>query len=250
MLEFLQLCFAGINIPFTLALILVFFYWCLFIIGAVGLDSLDVDLDVADLDVGADLDVSADLADLEVSTDVADVGADVAGDGDAGGDMDVHGQAPSLFVWLVRFFNVAEVPIMIWATFFAFFMWAGAILGTHYFNPQMGLLLAVLVFIPNFIVSLFLTKLATSPFEFAFKKANSGIAAPIRIVGKTCIITSGKVTTKTGQAEFPLKNSPLTLNVRAKEGAELKKGMEAVVVSHDEEKNTYVVVPLNLGVSE
>ncbi len=107
-----------------------------------------------------------------------------------------------------------------------------------------------MAFIPNLIVSLFVTKLATAPIRIVFKHANAGIAAPIKIVGKTCVITTGTVTPTSGQAEIPQEGAPITLNVRSQEGQRLTKGMEAIVVEHDEEKNTYVVVPFNFEVSE
>ena len=233
MVEFLQLCFTSVNLPFTILLILVFFYWVFFIVGAVGLDSLDLDFDAFDLDADVDLDV--------------DVDADVDLDADASAHA---GPSSGMLVSMLRFFNVGDIPLMIWATFFAFFLWAGAIMGSHYFNSELGFVVAAVMFIPNLIGSLFLTKLATAPFRLVFKHANSGIAAPVKIIGKTCVITTGTVTPKSGQAEIAQEGAPLTLNVRSQEGQRLTKGMEAIVVEHDEEKNTYVVVPFNFEVSE
>ena len=165
MVEFLELCFTSVNFPFTILLILVFFYWVFFIVGAVGLDSLDLDFDAFDLDADVDLDVDVDV--------------DV--DADAGAHL---GHSSGMLVSMLRFLNVGDVPLMIWATFFAFFLWAGAIMGSHYFNPELGFLIATATFVPNLIGSLFLTKLATAPFRLVFKHANAGIAAPIKIVGK------------------------------------------------------------------
>ena len=191
-----------------------------FIVGAVGLDSLDLDFDLdADVDMDAHLDAHA-------------------------------GHSSGMFVSMLRFFNVGDVPLMIWATFFAFFLWAGAIMGSYYFNSELGFAVAAVTFIPNVIGSLFVTKLATAPIRIVFKHANAGIAAPIKIVGKTCVITTGTVTPKSGQAEIPQEGAPITLNVRSQEGQRLSKGMEAIVVEHDEEKNTYVVVPFNIEVTE
>ena len=51
-------------------------------------------------------------------------------------------------------------------------------------------------------------------------------------------------------AELAQEGAPLTLNVRSQDGQRLTKGMEAIVVEHDEEKNTYVVVPFNFEVTE
>ena len=225
MVEFVQLCFTTVNLPFTVALLLVLAYWLIFLFGAIGLDTLDIDLD-ADVD-----------ADLSIETD-AEIGADIESDGYGG-----------LMLPMLRYFNAGQVPLTVWVTSVVTFMWAGAILGTHYFNPTVGVGLACLMFIPNLLASLYLTKLATAPLRIVFKKAKQGVAAPITIVGKTCRITSGLVTTKSGQAELPREGAPITLNVRGKEGT-IKKGTEVVVVDYDEEKNIYTVVPLNLEVPE
>ncbi len=100
MVEFLELCFTSVNLPFTILLILVFIYWVFFIVGAVGLDSLDLDFDAFDLDADVDVDVDAHL--------------DAHGGGHAG-------HSSGMFVSMLRFFNVGDIPLMIWATFFAFF---------------------------------------------------------------------------------------------------------------------------------
>ena len=244
MYDFLQLCFSPINIVFTILMGGVFLYWTMFLVGAVGLDLFDIDVDT-DLDWDADIDIHADV-DVDVDVD-ADVDAPHAGSAHSGGQgADMHGQGSSWFVSVLRFFNVGDVPLMILVSALVGTMWAVSVLSTHYLNPQQSLLRAILWLVPNLLLSLLLTKAVTSPFRYLFGKANLGIEAPTRIVGKTCIITTSEVTPKFGQARIEQEGAPITLNVRCRADATLSKGDEAVITEHDTDNDTYFVYPFDL----
>ena len=241
MLEFIQLCFAPVNLLFTLLLLSALGYWAMFFIGAVGLDILDdLDLDV-DSDVDVDLDVDVDV---DVDADL-DVEADAELDGAAGGGRS------GLFISFMRFLDVGDVPLMVLLTSLIASMWAVSIMTSHYFNPERSALYAVLWFIPNFALSACLTKVVTLPARYLFRNSSSGIEKPTRIVGKTCIVTTSVVTTKSGQAEIRLENAaPITLNVRCPEGKQpLRKGDEALILELVEDKGIYIVVPFDLEVN-
>ena len=240
MIEFLQLCFSPINIVFTILMGGVFLYWTMFLVGAVGLDLFDIDVD-ADLDWDADVGVGVD-ADVDVDVHAPDVGSAHGG----GHDAHMHGHGSSGFVSVLRFFNVGDVPLMILVSALVGTMWAVSVLSTHYLNPQQSLLRAILWLVPNLLLSLLLTKAVTSPFRYLFGKANLGIQAPTRIVGKTCIITTSEVTPKFGQARIEQEGAPITVNVRCRADATFSKGDEAVITEHD--TDTYFVYPFDLEV--
>lgn len=254
MLEFIQLCFSPINLPFTLLMICMFGYWGMFFIGAVGLDVLDdLDLDLeGDVDVDLDLDVDADI-------DVGDVDVDVDPDLDVDADADLdHGDTASgsrsgWFVSLLKFMDVGDVPLMILLSALVFSIWSTSLVVTKYFNPAQSLMWAVAWFLPDFIFSLLLTKVLTFPAGVLFRKANSGIEKRTKIIGRTCVVTTSRVTDKMGQAEIRVDDAaPITLNVRCRSGEErkpLKKGDEALILELVEEKGTYTVVPFDLEVS-
>ena len=236
-MELLNVSLQPVVLPFTVLMACVAAYWTLFIVGAVGLDMFDFDIDIdTDLDVGGvdtGIDGVVDGADLDVDA----------------GDTAVTTSGGGWFVSLLRFINVGDVPLMVLASIAAFSLWALAVLLNDYFNPNFKTLPALGLLIPNFIASLFVTKLASWPFRQVFKHANAGIAAPIQIVGKTCIISTSKVTTSFGQAtlQLPDEATPVTLNVRTRDTeVVLKKGDEAIVTEHNQEKNTYSVVPFKL----
>ena len=236
--EFLKICFITVNVPFTVMLGAVFAYWIMFIVGAVGLDSFDLDLDMdldADVDVDLDIDVSADV-DVDPGLDV-DGDADVAAaDGTTGG---------SLWISVLRFFNVGDVPLMILISVMVFCSWAMGVLGNHYFNPELSTGRSMLLLIPIVVLSLLVTKVVTTPVRKIFSHANAGVEAPMQMVGKTCVVTTGEVTPTFGQAQLAHEGPPITLNVRCPTDRSLSKGDEAVITDHDKESNTYTVVPFN-----
>ncbi len=222
----------------------------MFFVGMVGLDvfdDLDLDLD-GDIEVNLDVDLDVD-ADLDV-----DVDADIDTDLDAGADGEAETSGRSgWFVSLLKFMDVGDVPLMVLLTALVGSIWAVSILSSYYFNKDHLWLTAVMLFVPDFIVSLFITKVMTFPAGYIFKKTNSGIEKHTKIVGRTCTVTTSKVTASSGQAEIRVDDAaPITLNVRCRRGSDrkpLKKGDEALILELVEDKGTYIVVPFDLEVS-
>lgn len=240
-MEFLQLCLAPATLPFTVLMVAVFGYWAMCIVGFVSTDLFDVDLDLIDTDFDLDADADFDL-DLD-----ADVDADLDLDGDV--DADVDGAGLPMWMAVLHFFNVGEVPVMILLSVLVFTSWSISLILNAYWNPGLKVGLGILYLIPNFLTSPFITKLLTTPFASAFKRAKAGVAKPTKIVGRTVTVTTGKVTNKFGQAELNDDQVvPVTLNVRARDGEQLGKGDEALVIERDDSNDTYLVVPFNLGI--
>lgn len=251
MSEFLHICLAPLNLPITVMLGSVIGYWTLFLVGAVGLDLFDSDVDLdmdADLDVDVAMDASAELdVSPEVDTDLhVDTGADAVDAVDQVGIGDGFG---SWWVAILRFFNVGDVPVVVLVSSFVGCLWALTVLTTHYTNPDIRLSIWAMWFLPNVVLSLFATKLTTSPFRFLFRQANMGIAKPTRFVGSTCIVTTSSATEKSGQARIDPRHggAPIMLNVRTRPGAVIRQGEEAVIVDHDADKRIFVVAPFELG---
>jgi len=250
MLEFISICLHPINLAFTIMLGGVVLYWALFLFGAVGLDLFDADLD---LDVDADVDLALDLdvdANVDLDVDVI-TGTDLDVDADADVDSsDFSGGRSGMLVSVLRFFDVGDVPVMVLVSALVASMWAVSVLSSHYFNSQLTWLIAVMVFIPNLVVSLLITKLLTWPARYVFQKGNLGIEAPTRIVGRRCVITTSSVTDRFGQAEIEQEGAPITLNVRCRKGGKpLKRGDEALILELVEDRGTYIVVPFDLEVN-
>lgn len=218
MLEFIDLIFSSVVLPFTLLLAVLLTYWLLFILGAVSLDMFDIDFDA---------EVSTD-ADLEFESDV-----------------DVTGGNPLLS--FLKFFNVGDIPIMILLTVLILVLWIMSLVTTLYFNPENSGWIALAWVVPNLVISLFLTKFLTTPLRRLFQQMKKGIAAPTKIVGNNCIITTGEATQTSGQAEMRQEGGPpISLNVRSKPGMKLLRGDEARVIAHNKSDNTFVVIPADL----
>ena len=237
-MEFLQLCLAPVVLPFTVMMIGIFGYWALCIAGFVSTDLFDVDWDL-DVDIDADVELDFDMdADLDV---------DVDGDFDVDGDVDGAGLPSWLSV--LQFFNVGEVPVMILLSVLVFTAWSLSLILNTQWNPTLKTGVGLLLAIPNFLASPLITKLLTAPFASVFRRAKSGIAKPTKIVGRTVTVTTGKVTTTFGQAELNDNQVvPVTLNVRTREGENLGRGDEALVIERDDSNDTYLVVPFDLGI--
>ncbi|MFT5619620.1 MAG: hypothetical protein ACI85I_002867 [Arenicella sp.] len=211
MLEFLEASLLNINLPYTILMLVVLIYWVSVILGVLDFDFLDFDVDV---DMDLDVDVDADI------------------DIDAGGGF---GFSQALY-----FFNIGSLPFMIILSFLAFFMWSASVLTNHYIGNS-SWLIALGLFIPISIGSLFLTKFATIPFVKMFAAMEQ--ETDIEVIGKECVlmesadsihIAHGKVVTESGLVQM--------INVQTiEEGKVISKGTTVIIVEYDEKKKCYLV---------
>ncbi len=225
MAELIQVSFSILNLPFTLLLLLVLLYWSIVMFGALDISFLDFDLD-ADLDT--DVDVSADV---NLDADV-DAGADIDGGTELGWVQS-----------LLAFVNLGTVPFMIVISFFALFLWVGSVLGNHYFNAADSGWTALLVFLPNFGISLLATKLITAPLKKMFASMQKEERERRVIVGKVGIAITSVESNRLGQIEVPTSGAPLLLNAKTFGGRPINKGQQAVVVEFNETENLYYIQP-------
>lgn len=203
--EILDACFTAPVLPTTVLLILVTAYWVLAILGGLGLDFLDFDLD----------------AETDVSLDV---------DADAGSFL-------GFGLLGLRFFNLGDVPLMLWMSIFAFSLWGL----TLYFDHDLagGSRWAMtLALARNAGVSLFVTKIATMPLRGRFKHIEPNRVQDM--IGRTCTITTGEATESFGRARCHVADGVLDLHVRTL-GGTLSKGTAVVIVDYDADKNTYLI---------
>ncbi|MGY8686980.1 MAG: hypothetical protein ACKVHP_04490 [Verrucomicrobiales bacterium] len=125
-MELIQEAFRTYNLPLTVSFLLVLAFWGMTVLGVVDTDSLEPDLDL---------------------------------------DTDADADAHTLGFGLFRFFNVGEVPLMILLSVLITLVWAGALVSNFYLNPGHSHALAFGYFLANGLVSLFLTKLLTTPLK-------------------------------------------------------------------------------------
>ena len=208
MVELLEVAFSGVNIAYTILLILILVYWCIVFLGILDFGALDLDVD-ANVDLDADLGMDAD--------------ADAGFEGTEGG-----------FSWLA-FFNVGEVPVMFYATIVALTMWVVSIQMNHLLdNYATGWVanyrgsIAVAMAAPNLIFALFLAKFFVMP----AKRLRHRPQQVTKLEGKVCLVTSPQVDENYGRCETPKEEGSLIINVRTRGGEVLRRGDPVEIVEH------------------
>ncbi|NLY03025.1 MAG: YqiJ family protein [Rhodopirellula sp.] len=224
MLELWNQSIAAVNLPYTILLGLVFLYWILYIVGAVGEDLLDF----AGLDVDADLDAGGGVE------------ADVDGDIDVG-----HGHSGGLLGSALHFFHVGEVPVILIFSVLVLAMWVVSVL-TNYAIGNSSALVAAALFPPIVLAGLVITKTAIGPFAPLLKNLFDQSGDKVELIGRRCVVSSSEVTGEYGQCEIARTGAPLLLNVQARQGERLARGEEAVIFDYDKTNNVYLIAKLDI----
>lgn len=205
MKELIEISLAFPTAVFTAFLVLCVLFWVLVIVGGLGLDMFDVDLD---------LDVS---------------GADESG---------------SAIMSLLSFVGVGSVPLTVVGTVFAFVAWLLSAITMYalgqFLDP--GLLTAFAAFVVVTLVSLSLSGVIVYPLRALFD-SDSGCASGRELVGAVCKITSSTVDASYGRARHDTEASSLVLSVRCEDDNRLSLGDEAVIIDYLEDEDTYLVQP-------
>ena len=212
MTELLQTCVVGGNVIPTTLLCLFLVYWLFVLTGAVGLELFDFDFDVdADVDVDADIDI-----------------------GGAGGSFN---SMLSTGVIALKFLNIGNVPIMLWASLFSLSLWTLTMLLDDPSNHE-SLLPETMILLRNGFFALIFAKALTQPLRGRFEPVEPN--RPRDLIGTTCVITTSEVTETFGQARHEAEGAPLLLHVRTTAGP-LAKGDLAVIVDFDPHQRLYFV---------
>jgi hypothetical protein len=215
MIEFVTAAFSPVNIVFTILLLLTGLYWITVILGVLDINLFDIDLPDSGLETDADVD------------------ADVAGAGP--------------FRSILHFFFVGEVPTMILLSILILSLWTFSMLGNYYFNPSRTMLTAVPIFAVNLVASAFVMKLFAMPLRRLYTMLNKDYNAPADVIGRIGKVITTRVTRdKLGQVEVPTNGAPIVLNVFSQDDHQFVRGEEAVVVTKDNERGTYLIAPVDL----
>ncbi len=175
------------NLPVTLVFCGVLLYWLLVILGLAGDDDA----------AGGDADV------------------DAADSGDSGG-------SGGMWVAAGRYFGFGQVPLMVLVSFLAVFMWTFSVLANYYFNGEPGARsagTALLLLVPNLVVSLVLTRIATLPFVKFFAAMNDSTSEAEAVAGRLGRVVSAQVDERYGQVEIRGSGAPVLVNARTPAGA-------------------------------
>ncbi len=157
-------------------------------------------------------------------------------------EIGVDGDAGIFDAGLVpfRFLNLGSVPVMLWATVFAFAAWILSLL-IHYRGPAQadGVVVA-----EAFGLATVVAKVVTNPLRpiFAITEPN----LPETMIGRNCVISTLTANSQRGEAHFTTDGAPLILTVRT-DGSELAKGDVATIIEYNQANHTYLVSGKNLG---
>lgn len=189
----------------------VVFFWLLSLIGTVDFDSFDVDLDIE--------------TDVDGNVDTDSLGA---------------------FGSVLKFVNAQDVPVMIILSLLSLFMWLISITSNFYLNPSHGELLAFLLLIGNFVISVLLVKYITLPLRPMLKALKNDKEHQEPLVGSTGAVKSRVLDDSFGQCEvIRPKGAPALLNCRLSSDKEpLVRGAEILVIDFDPKDQKYIVKSL------
>lgn len=194
----------GANIIPTILLVFVLVYWLTVVLGFADWDAFDIDIDI----------------EAEVNTDVS----------------------AGWFNHVLYFFNLGQVPLMLFLSFLALPMWLIGIVITDLLALN-SVLLSFAFLLPNFVVSLLIAKILTQPFVTLFEKLEGDGEENIQIIGKVCTVMLNASEDKLGQARLEEHGSVLVLNVLTRKGITLQKGQTGLVIDYIAEKGCYVIEP-------
>lgn len=202
MVEFIEPYFEMPILPATVLLLVVAGYWLLMLLSGLDLDLFDLDLDV---------------------------------------DVDIDGHE-SAFDWgLVglKWFNLGDVPLMIWMSVFAFSSW---LMAAYFDSGRTDLTTAQTLTscLRNFGVGLFAAKALTTPLKGKLKAKEPNTVA--EMIGRTCTVTTSEVTPTYGQASCSAEAAPLMIQVRTLEGS-IENGQTAEIVDYSAADHVYYVRP-------
>ena len=156
-------------------------------------------------------------------------------------DIDLDGDAGGVFSKLGHFLHLGEAPSFVVVSLLSIFLWAFAISGNYYFNPEHSVVMALLLAIPNFILSLTITGILLIPIHAAFKKLNDEESVRKDVIGEICEVTTSKVDHDSGQAEVATEAVPVLINARtANQDEIINKNQKAVIVRKNED-GTYII---------
>jgi hypothetical protein len=231
--DFLAVTLSFPTVVFTVMLGVALVYWTMVIVGALGMDALDVD-------TGHGAAEGALHGHAHVDAGGADGGVDAHGHAD--GQHHELGAIASFMSAL----KLTTVPMTIVLSLVFFWGWLLSLLGSRYALGTGGVLggwlggAIVLAF--AFTLAWPLTSLVVRPLAplFKFQEADRRES----LVGKIVTIDSSTVDANFGVAKHEDGGAGLIVHVRSDAKNGLTRGMQAIVVSYDDEHETYEVAPV------
>jgi hypothetical protein len=241
MAEVFVLALSFPSVVFTVLLGVVLVYWAFVMVGVIHIGegsegALDGHLD------GATKGLMEGAVD-HLGGGHADVGDIGGGDGDFDVDADDSGGALAA---IMSALHLRSVPATVVFSFIVTFSWLVSVVGMQLVTRAApvfaGLPLSLAVLVLSFLVSLPLTSLAARPLAKVFAPKHAPVKSDF--IGRTCVVRTGTVSAKFGEATLHDGGAGLVLRVRVEDGKQLGRGEQALIVDYDAERETYLVEPM------
>lgn len=219
--EFLFTTFGYPTIIFTILLVVAFLYWSMVIIGAIGIDVLDLDVDGAT--------------------------ESVASAGDVASEVDGEALSLGLFAGTLSRLRLRDVPFTLVLSAVTLFSWIIAQLCSSlvlvHWGEQARLVGGTVVLFFGPVVSLLLTSVVLRPLAGMLKPEPQTHRDDW--IGKLVHIDTSYVDHRFGTARADDGGAGLILQVRCDGENALRRGDRALVVAFDPRKNAYEVAPVD-----
>jgi hypothetical protein len=257
MAEVFVLALSFPSVVFTVLLGVVLIYWAFVMVGVIhigegsegALDGHLGDIGGGHADVGDFGGGHADVGDIggggDGHADFGDGGGD--GHGGDGGDADDGAQGGhGVLAALMSALHLRSVPATVVFSLIITFSWLVSVVTMQVVTRSApglhGPVVSLLVLLGSFVLALPLTSIAARPLAKVFAPKRAPVKSDF--IGRTCVVRTGSVTEKFGEATLHDGGAGLVLRVRIEDGKQLGRGEQALIVDYDSERETYLVEPM------
>lgn len=161
-------------------------------------------------------------------------------------DADDAGEPHGVLAALMSALHLRSVPATVVFSLIITFAWLVSVvtmqLVTRMLPALAGASLSFGVLLVSLIVSLPLTSIAARPLAKVFAPKRAPVKSDF--IGRTCVVRTGTVTSKFGEATLPDGGAGLVVRVRVDGDQQLGRGEQALIVDYDAERETYLVEPM------
>lgn len=225
--NFLNIALTFPPVIYSLLLVVVIVYWLSVLVGVLDLDLFDIDVDM-DLDLDVDVDMGGAMEGAVEGA--SDLSSSSTGMG--------HRVLVGIFSWL----SLGRVPVTISFSFFTLYAWIMTFSGVYYLSSMMSPAMSALLFAGSTILSLFLAGVSVRPMRGLFHTHTKH--GQETLVGSVCVVTTGRVDAKFGQASFNDGGAGLNLSIRCDTPDNgIKRGDRVLIIGYDPETRLYHVEP-------
>lgn len=146
----------------------------------------------------------------------------------------------------LRVVNATDVPVMIVLSILSILLWACAMIGNLWFNPDQSGLIGGIIVVAALVAAVILTRLVVTPLKPFFRLIRADDEKHPPVIGRTGYVRTAWVDERTGQVEIEMQGAPLLLNAKVATGTfSLPKNTEVIVIAHDPESGIYTVRALS-----